>query len=50
MKEQMQTDFSTWERATLERLARELADENEQLKKDLKTAMTAWRVLLKKIG
>lgn len=46
----MKTDFSTWERDTLERLARELADENEQLKADLKTALTAWREQLKKVG
>lgn len=44
------TDFSTWERATLEKLATDLMAQNEQLAKDLKTALVAWRELLKKAG
>lgn len=46
----MKTDFSTWTRETLEKLARELMDENEVVKQDLKTALSAWRELLKKAG
>lgn len=36
-------DFSTWDRATLEKFAREAAAENEQLRKDLKNALEAYR-------
>lgn len=42
------TDFSTWERATLEQFARESTEENLQLKEDLKTALAAWRNELQK--
>jgi hypothetical protein len=37
------TDFRTWERATLERFAREAADENLILRTQLKDALAAWR-------
>ncbi len=37
------TDFSTWARPNLERFAREAADENLQLRDDLKTALAGWR-------
>ena len=46
----MKTDFSTWDRATLEKLARDALDANEILKADLKTALATWRELLKKHG
>lgn len=36
-------DFSKWERATLEAFARQAADENRELREDLKAAMAAWR-------
>jgi hypothetical protein len=42
------TDFSTWDRLTLERFARQTTDDNEQLKADLKTALAAWRAELQK--
>lgn len=37
------TDFSTWDRTTLERLARELLTENKQLKADVQTLLATWR-------
>lgn len=37
------TDFKTWERATLERFARECADENLDLRETLILALAAWR-------
>lgn len=43
----MKTDFKDWGREALEAIARALADENEILKKDLKTALESWRNLLK---
>lgn len=50
------TDFSAWERATLERFAREAADklqeqadQLEQLRGDLKTAIEAYRDLVRKL-
>lgn len=46
----MKTDFSTWDRVTLEKLARDALDANEVLKADLKTAIAAWRELLRKHG
>ena len=50
------TDFSAWERTTLERFAREAADklqeqadQLEQLRGDLKTAIEAYRDLVRKL-
>lgn len=37
------TDFKTWERETLERFAREVADENKALREELALALEAWR-------
>ncbi|WP_395026553.1 hypothetical protein [Comamonas odontotermitis] len=37
------TDFSTWQRETLERFAREVADENLQLRADVRTALNGYR-------
>ncbi len=37
------TDFSTWQRETLERFAREVADENLQLRADVRTALDGYR-------
>ena len=37
------TDYSTWDRQTLEALARDLADDNLALRADLRTAMVGWR-------
>jgi hypothetical protein len=37
------TDFSTWDRPTLERFAREAADENRELRADLRAALDAYR-------
>ena len=37
------TDFKTWDRSTLEKFAREAADENKQLRDDLRTAINAYR-------
>lgn len=37
------TDFSTWDRVVLERFARQAADDNKQLKEDIKAALAAWR-------
>jgi hypothetical protein len=42
------TDFATWKRETLEQFARDAAEENLQLKEDLKTALAAWRNELQK--
>jgi len=42
------TDFATWKRETLEQFARQAADENKQLKEDLKAALAAWRAELLK--
>jgi hypothetical protein len=39
-------DFSTWDRQTLERFAREAADENAVLRADLRTALDAYHKLL----
>lgn len=44
------TDFSTWDRSTLERFAREAADENRELRADLRTALDAYRVLVVSAG
>lgn len=38
-----EADFSTWDRATLERFAREAADENRELRQDLRIALDAYR-------
>jgi hypothetical protein len=56
MTEQLlKTDFSTWERQTLEHFARTAADENRLLRQedailrqDLKAALAAWRKELSK--
>lgn len=40
---QARTDFSTWDRQTLERFAREAADENRELRADLRAALDAYR-------
>lgn len=40
---QARTDFSTWDRETLERFARQAADENRQLREDLRVALDAFR-------
>lgn len=39
----MKTDFRAWERDTLERFARDAADENRELKEKLKELLVAWR-------
>ena len=39
----VRTDFTGWQRGTLERFAREVADENLLLRADLKTVLGAWR-------
>jgi len=44
---QAPTDFKSWDRETLERFAREAADENRQLRDDLRTALDAWHKLVK---
>ena len=44
----MKTDFATWDRVMLEQFARQVADENLQLKEDLKAALAAWRTELLK--
>lgn len=43
-------DFTQWSREGLETLARELADENQQLREDNKTLLSAWRDLIKRTG
>lgn len=40
-------DFSAWSRATLERFARDVADQNLQLRADVRTALDAYRALLR---
>ena len=37
------TDFKSWQRGTLEQFARQVADENKQLREDNKTLLDAWR-------
>lgn len=39
----MTTDFTTWDRRTLERFAREAADHNSELQQDLLTLLDMWR-------
>lgn len=39
----VKTDFTTWDRKTLERFAREAADEVHQLRADNKMLQDAWR-------
>lgn len=41
------TDFRMWDRAVLERFARQAADENKQLRADLRAALDAWRAAVK---
>jgi len=41
------TDFKDWKRETLEKFAREAADENLVLRTQLKDALNAWRKLVK---
>ena len=41
-------DFSTWERKTLEQLARDLLTQNAYLKADVQTLIAAWRNELKR--
>jgi hypothetical protein len=36
-------DFSTWDRKTLEQFARQAADENRELREDIKVVIDAWR-------
>lgn len=36
-------DFTQWSREGLEKLARELADQNELLREDNKVLLSAWR-------
>jgi hypothetical protein len=36
-------DFTLWQRENLEKFARQAADENKQLRDDLKLALDAWR-------
>ena len=43
----MTTNFSMWDRVTLEQFARDVANENMHLKADLQTALAAWRNELK---
>ena len=43
----MTTNFSMWDRVTLEQFARDVANENTHLKADLQTALAAWRNELK---
>ena len=42
------TDFSTWERKTLEQLARDLLMQNAYLRADVQTLLAAWRNELKR--
>lgn len=42
-----QADFSIWDRETLERFAREAADENRELRADLRAALDAYRALVR---
>lgn len=43
MTEPIKTDFKTWERETLERFAREVADENARLREDNALLLRQWR-------
>ena len=43
------TDFYTWDRATLERFASEVYEEWKATKADLRTAIDAYRALLKEL-
>lgn len=45
-----EADFTTWDRATLERFAREAADENRELRADLRAALDAYRGLVREQG
>jgi hypothetical protein len=38
-----EADFTLWKRENLEAFARQAADENKQLREDLKLALEAWR-------
>ena len=38
-----QADFSLWKRENLEKFARQAADENRELRENLKLALAAWR-------
>lgn len=40
-------NFTLWSRENLERLAAELTDENAQLRADLRTALDAYRALVR---
>ena len=42
------SDFSTWERKTLEQLARDLLTQNAYLRADVQTLLAAWRNELKR--
>ena len=42
------TDFSTWERKTLEQLAGDLLMQNAYLRADVQTLLAAWRNELKR--
>ena len=42
------TDFRDWKRETLEQFAQQSAEENLQLREDLKAALAAWRAELLK--
>jgi len=46
----MKTDFSTWQRKTLEDFARQVADENLELKEQLRAALAAYRMEVVKNG
>lgn len=41
------TDFTTWDRKTLEQFARQAADENRELHADLRAALDAYRALVR---
>ena len=41
-------DFSAWQRETLEQFARQAADENRQLRADVRTALDAYRAEVRK--
>lgn len=42
------TNFSVWERATLEQFARDAAEENKQLRDDNRVLLDAWRKAVSK--
>jgi len=44
-----QTNFALWDRETLERFAREAADEVHRLRADLRVALGAYRVLVMQV-